>query len=174
MSGNVILPTPPPDSAVREFVLKESTLIVCEGKADQQFLQNLIASRKLSGFQVEFARPTPSDTGGGGQSKFRSFLEALEIPLAQSNPLANIILVSDNDTQPATSFESIQKQINESGLFYAPTRPLRRAKRHKKIPISLYVVMIPWTKEKGTLEHIILDALYDYYPDAKRCAESFY
>ena len=173
MSGNVIPPSDPASITTREFVVSSPTLIVCEGNADQQFLANLIKVRRLGAFQVEIARPDPSDPNSG-QSKFRSFLQALEIPLSRTDVLDNIILVSDNDTNPTASFRSIQRQIRDSGLFNAPSRPLRRARMHKRTEIPLYVMMLPWTKEKGTLEHVILKALYDTYREEKKCVESYY
>jgi hypothetical protein len=162
------------DNRTPGFKIESLNLIVCEGNADQQFLENLISARRLGNFQVMIAKPDPSDTNSGGKSRFRSFLQALEIPLSQSNLLANIILVSDNDLDPSASFQDIQKQIRNSGLFNPPSKPLRRARRNKKNAVSLFVMMIPWTKKKGTLEHLILEALYDVYPNEKKCVEFYY
>lgn len=171
--SGVPVPVQQPMGRTNDFVVSSPNLVICEGSADQQFLQNLIRVHRIAGFQVEFARPDPSDPTGG-HSKFRSFLQSLALPLGGTNPLENIILVSDNDQNPTASFRNICKQISDSGLFNAPSRPLRRARKHRKSGIALFVMMIPWSGESGALEHVTSRALNNTYPDAKRCAESYY
>src|SRR5262245_29369650 len=105
MLGNGSLSHGLENSATEQFVVRCPTLIVCEGNADKQFLEKLIKDRHLHGFQVEIAKSDRNDPNSGN-SKFRSFLLGLEIPLSRTEMLKNIILFSDNDEKPAKSFNN--------------------------------------------------------------------
>jgi len=167
MSDNVCRPSQ--QEAGAGIVITCPNLVVCEGESDRQFLFNLAEKRGLSGFQFEIAKKDESDTGG--QSKFKKFLIGLNGPVSGFELLSTVILVSDNDTNPDASFRSIQRQIKESGAFKVPPEPFKQAK--KRNAPAMFVMMLPWKGKKGTLEHVILEALCDRYSENKRCLDEY-
>ena len=117
-------------------------LLLCEGAEDVAFFERLITVRKLPRFRVK-------DTGGkkskaAGNTRFWFALEALKTEIG----IRNILIVADNDDDPAISFRRVRQQIKRVyGDDRVPNRPLEK----KGSNPSITILMIPWVGECGSL-----------------------
>ncbi len=145
--------------------LRGPWLILCEGQGDAAFLRHLIQKRGLPDFEIKH----PKEGEAGGKSAFGQRLDALKIQPGFEK-LSAVIVVSDNDDEPNSSFGEIQKQIQWAG-FAVPAEPLQIA-RGPNLPATV-VVMLPWVKQPGDLEALCLRAAYDRWPDLKRCLDAY-
>jgi hypothetical protein len=113
-------------------------IILFKGVEDRTFLHELLTVMNVRG-NFDFQKGE-----GRGKDQFKLFLEAL----VTANRKA-IIIVADNDGNPAEAFKNIQKQIGEAG-FTVPTKPRELVQTAGLSPLS--VLMIPWDNEAGCLE----------------------
>lgn len=154
--------------------LTEQRLIICEGRSDQAFFRELIRRRGLAQFDVF----NPQDLNGTGPGKdgYKAFLEGLSVRLASPSPLVRgILLVADNDLDPAVAFANIQRQIREAvGGYGVPANPLEVA-RSTAVPgmPPTVVLMLPWTGERGALESLLLGAIYKGNTGIKACIDDY-
>ncbi len=138
-------------------------LIVCEGKADQQFFQQLIKVRGL--VDVEVASP---DVGGGGVSKFGAFLKALELSEGFLQGIVKlVIVVADNDR--TKSFNAVCREIRLAG-YNAPTHPKVIVQTMGKPAIT--VLMVP-DASPGCLETLCVEAAYRKWPTLRDPLEEY-
>ena len=77
-------------------------LLLCEGPDDREFFRALINARTLPNFRTKF-NGTPTDPRGGN-TKFVPGLR-IHYELGGSRQFQKVLVVSDNDDQPAESFE---------------------------------------------------------------------
>ncbi|MGA2481739.1 MAG: DUF3226 domain-containing protein [Candidatus Acidiferrales bacterium] len=82
-----------------------------------------------------------------------------------------VLVVGDNDADPAASFQHIQSQIQAAGGFGIPASPLEVARSQDKPPIV--VMMLPWTSLPGNLETLCLDAMYAAHNHLKDCIDDY-
>jgi hypothetical protein len=121
-------------------------LLVCEGPKDQLFFQHFIHVRGLPRFHIIAAN---------GKDRFGQAIEAYQIrPRTNYPSIGNILIVADNDDDPADRFENVRRQIEDIYPGTAPDAPLKRS---KKSPYCT-VLMLPWTDEPGTLESLLREA----------------
>ncbi len=126
-----------------------SLVIVCEGQGDQAFFLNLIKTRGLPKFTVVFPNDKPDQGIPGGVDGFAGRLRALRAERG-FDKIEGIIVVSDNDSNPETSFARVQRQVTEACGYPVPTEPLEVARGASGPPIT--VMMLPRTGQPGNLE----------------------
>jgi hypothetical protein len=81
-----------------------------------------------------------------------------------------IIIVADNDGNPAEAFKCIQKQIGEAG-FTIPKNPREIVETPDLPPLS--VLMIPWDNDSGCLETLCMCAANsEYKHQLEVCADA--
>lgn len=125
-------------------------LLICEGPDDVSFFQALLsAHHNLPHFSV---RDTSHIKGqGAGNSRFSNALIGLRVDEESFRTVERILIVADNDEDPAASFRNVQKQINTAfGDKSAPSNVLEWAQVTPNI--RLKVLMIPRANEQGNLE----------------------
>ncbi len=159
MSGNE-------DEGIKE--LKEPCLILCEGEGDSAFFRHLIEERRLAGFEVH--SPRKPLVSGGGRQRFGQLLTALK-PIRGYRALTGIIVVSDNDDDPETSFGVVADQIAAAEGYARPEAPLTVIRAPEVAPVV--VMMIPWTGEKGTLESLCLESASAEYSGIAACLDEY-
>ena len=121
-------------------------LLVCEGLKDQLFFQHFIHVRGLPRFHIIAAN---------GNDRLGEAIEAYQIQPKSNYPsIGNILIVADNDDDPAKRFRNVCRQIDNVYPGTAPDAPLKKS---KKTPYCT-VLMLPWKDEPGTLESILQDA----------------
>jgi hypothetical protein len=136
------------------------TLILCEGEEDAAILNAILAERAIG--PVEFHKEF------GGVTRFRKSLEGL-IPKPKILETKAVIIVADNDAEPAKFFKAVQDEIKFAGLS-APSNPRERAEQDGFPPI--YVLMVPWDNEAGCLETICLMSAGNNHPNIMECVDA--
>ena len=87
--------------------LKYNILIVCEGVGDKNFLDKFILERNLPS-NVGITHVNESATGkSGGREGLGSYLLAIKANRHFEKNIKKIIVISDNDDDMVTSFNSV-------------------------------------------------------------------
>ena len=155
-----------------EITLAKTRTILCEGPADKEFLERLIAQRNLPDFDVLEVR---------GKDRFGRFLFGLATNEGISR-VAGILIVSDCDDSAAARFKEIRTQIqeanrllegsSESGRYGVPDQPLTVARSTEHLP-AVVVLMVPWAGEAGNLETLCVSAIYELRPELRQCVDDY-
>jgi len=132
-------------------------LIICEGHSDHGVLLAVSRAFDLSGAQLHVAR---------GRGNFSRPLRAARVQGYKA-----ILLVSDNDDDPADSWKEVCAQIREAG-YEVPAGP-RAAVVDQNGGPSLRVLMIPWDNVKGAIETLCLPAMESLFADKVKCVDEF-
>ena len=141
--------------------LQGPTLILGEGPQDEAFFTNLITQHRLTGF----------DTGCvGGKDVFGEVLGGLRLDRDFRN-ISCILLVSDNDDDPASAFDGICRQIRDAGGYGIPPQPLTPATASDHP--SVIVMMLPWVDQRGCLETLCYPAAVAASTDISQCVETY-
>ena len=143
-------------------------LIVCEGSGDEAFFRHLIVARSLPRFDIAY--PGKPETKTGGRQGFSACLRALKLIRGFSS-VANIIVASDNDDDPAVSFAEVQDQIRLADGYGVPSAPLAVVQT-QDFP-ALRVLMLPWSGVRGSIENLCLPAVYQNAPHIEVCLDSY-
>ena len=138
--------------------------ILCEGAQDRNFFQELIKARNLPDFYVTHPHFEIEPGGRGGYS---ARLRSMKLQVGWDN-LQGIIVVSDNDSDPAGSFQMVRRLVHEASLT-PPNQPLTI----KSGSPSIAIMMLPATDTNGQLETLCLQAIRAAWPSKFRCAESY-
>jgi hypothetical protein len=152
--------------------LTETTLILCEGKGDEQFLKHLLEARNVTGFQIAYpeARKDAEGNviaGGYGRGSFWYELDALKL-VRGFESLRNIVIVTDSDNDPATAFHEVQEQVARAEGYDVPAALMQPSNRRQDNP-PVIVKTIPGENEPGNLETLILHAVPDYFGAELAC-----
>lgn len=146
----------------------EPRLILCEGEGDASFLNHLIKERNLPGFDIFF--PSNPYTETGGVNGFKEMLESFSL-FHGFRTLKGMLVISDNDDNPANAFRSVSEQISSAEGYKAPGQPLEVIRTDSVPPIV--VVMLPWKDQPGNLETLCLVSSYDSYPPIRGCLDEY-
>ena len=147
------------------LMFKGERFILCEGRADKDFLDSLINGRKLPPFQIRQASEfTEGKTGG--RPAFGTFIEGCPA-LTGFQDLKGIAIVTDNDDEQ--TLNSIEKELAKYG-YSPPKQPKSLGGIGDKPAI---IILIPDDANYGNLETFCLPVLYDTWPTARECIESY-
>ena len=135
----------------------EPRLVICEGHSDHGVLLALSKALDISGAQLHVAR---------GRGNFRSALRAARVQGYNA-----ILIVSDNDDNPADSWNDVCTEIKNAN-YSVPDKPGEVVLDEKGGP-SLRVLMIPWTNEKGAIESLCLPAIENLFVEQVKCVNEF-
>lgn len=124
-----------------------SRLLLCEGPDDAAFFNRLIEVRNLRRFEVRFTNSKTDKTGGN--TKFGLKLRAIKFNPAYDK-IRNILIVSDNDTDPATSLKNVIKQVKQAELLPAPIAELVASTSRPVVTI----MMLPLGGQGGNIEYV--------------------
>jgi hypothetical protein len=141
--------------------------VLCEGSSDKGFLEHLIEHRGLHGFDV--GCPTPETSGGYGVSGFQKYLLAIETSSDRAR-LRGLLVVADGDENPARRFEEIHSAL--AAIDCDVNQPFALSRIESKA-LTIAVFLVPGRDRTGTLEHLLLDAVFEGRPELKRCVSSF-
>lgn len=144
-------------------------LILCEGESDKRFFHNLIGNRGIPDeFQIRF--PDRANKGGG-RSNFGYWLKLMRTASEsfRSN-IQGVLIVSDNDEVPATSFQEVQAALQESNGFPIPDAERTVVKKNDYPAIMIW--MLP-TNRPGSLETIVLEAVFHKWPNVRQPVDKF-
>jgi hypothetical protein len=136
-------------------------VLLCEGQHDSQFFTYLLqAHPSLPAFEISSVDYVLGSRQGGNTR----FTEALdELPsIAGFDQVDRILIVADNDINPAVEFAHIVAQINATAPIIGPpagrfVAPPTEQVRSSGTP-SIVVLMLPWTSIPGNLDTMCLRA----------------
>jgi hypothetical protein len=130
-------------------------VLLCEGLGDHFEARNI-----GSDFSVRV--PFIAGQYAGGRSQFGRYLSSISVDEAFVENVKVVLIVSDNDTDPAVSFAEVQEEIRSSKTFPAPTAELAIA-RSKDGP-AVVVLMLPMGDGPGNLESLCYEAAMTKWP----------
>jgi hypothetical protein len=136
----------------------EPRLIICEGASDHGVHAALMKAQGLSGAQIHVAK---------GRDNFSHPLRGARVQGYKA-----VLIVSDNDDDPASSFDAVCEHIKNADYGDPPTAPRQPIVASQDNP-SLTVLMIPWDGEMGAIETLCLPALEDMFADKIQCLDDF-
>lgn len=144
-------------------------LVLCEGETDKRFLDRLIALRGIPDeFQIKF--PSRSGDNRGGRSKFGPWLSVAYENSDFEKHVRAVLIVSDNDTDPAASLDEVKESLKNSDGFPIPGAA-REVARKEKYP-AVVILMIPHDIQGG-LETLCVTAAYTKWPQLQQPVETF-
>jgi hypothetical protein len=133
--------------------------ILCEGYEDASFTSALIKKASLPPFDVSPNIDMRLASGGG--SGFRAAIMACE-PLEGFSEVHDVVILSDNDIDPARSFAAVSKQIETarhagdiSRNWGAPTEVATKAPGDPSVSIWMW----PAPGQPGCLETLLWQAI---------------
>jgi hypothetical protein len=135
-------------------------LILCEGESDKRFFDKFIEKRHIEPiFQVRF--PGREDVPrGGGNSNFGPWLSAASKLIDFQTNIKAVLVVSDNDTDPAKSIEALIANLRQTG--FAIPQPGQKIAKKRGCP-AVAIIMIP-DGSPGNLETLCLAPFYTKWP----------
>lgn len=140
-------------------------VVVCEGLADAGFISALLVHKGITDYEV--GCPSPKIGGGQGKDKIGKYLEALA-----ANPagLRGILVVVDTDSSASKIFKQMTNAFRSvAPLVPIPTKPFTVTGDNPRSAVFL----VPKKGRRGTLEHLLLEAVFDKKPRLKVCLDSF-
>jgi hypothetical protein len=135
-------------------------LILCEGETDKRFFDRLITNRGIeNAFQVRF--PHKGKDKRAGRSKFGTWLSVAYENEAFKKNVRVVLVVSDNDSDPAKSLTEVKVSLMESDGFPIADHE-RQVARKDGFP-AVVILMIP-NGVQGGLETLCVSAAYSKFP----------
>jgi hypothetical protein len=136
-------------------------LILCEGESDKRFFDKLIEKRKIeNSFQVYF--PSRGNDKRAGRSKFGTWLDVASVSEEFIENIKAVLIVSDNDSEPAKSLEELKEALKSAPAFAIPNKAQEVAAPQRDVP-PLVILMVP-IGGVGGLETLCLTAAYEKWP----------
>lgn len=133
-------------------------LLLCEGVSDKRFFDQLIRCHNISPDQFDVYFPSRYGQDGGGRGKFGPWLSTTyETSESFRENVKAVLIVSDNDDDPAASFAEVQAG-SDRAAFGAPND--ERIVAQKNDHPFVIVLMIPMD-EPGNLETLCVLAAYN-------------
>jgi len=126
---------------------------------DKTFFSELIRARRLPAFQAHF--PHEANETTGGIDKFGQFLLG-NINEQFLRTVRGVLVIADNDTDPAANFDSVRNQIGDAG-YGVPDRQLEFVVSPDPLP-PIAVMMLPLNNLPGNLESVIKPAALEKWP----------
>jgi hypothetical protein len=137
-------------------------LIVCEGPTDCAFVRAIAQEAGVVGAEVQ----CPSDSGtGDGKTYIPRYLEAALSVYGQNIRVLGLIV--DNDDAPDAALALGKDTLMALGYDVTPPNILVTDNRR----VGLYT--LPEIGAQGTLEDLLLLAVFDANPPLRQCVEAF-
>jgi hypothetical protein len=141
--------------------LTEPYLAVCEGHGDARFICALIRHKQIPGCAVG----CPSKTGWPNIPEYLKGIKAIDLirPV-----LHGLIVIADSDEEPDQQFQLMRTALDDAE-FPVPTEPFSI----EGDPLRTAVFIMPRQGQKGTLEHVLLEATFEANAQLKECVDTF-
>jgi hypothetical protein len=148
--------------------LQHELVLLCEGKADQNFLRALLENR--GGFPPFFMFE-PSEEHSGVTS-FSRQLQALRGDPIGFSRVRRIVIVADSGNDPARTFDSIRSQVAAAGNYPVPAT-LSAVEHPASSALGVAIMLLPEDSGPGGLETLCVEALSARHPGTLNCVEQF-
>jgi hypothetical protein len=133
---------------------------MCEGPGDKSLFQRLLT---LHGLTDKFEVDHPGrSSGGAGRGGFAKYLSGASVSPSFLDNVEVVLIVSDNDDDPAESFKEIVDGLKSEKIFTAPAAE-RTLVRKAGMKAGIVILMIPMD-EIGAVETLCVRAAYANWP----------
>ena len=139
------------------FRFNDPVYVLCEGPADVRLVKQVLLRENLEGFSVNYAQ---------GYQKFARHIQGLRTS-SDWRKLRRLVIVGDNDTNPAARWRNAQDALTDEGLP-APDRHANIVEGAHDTP-SAGIFMIPRANEDGALETLLVEAILQEHQDLAEC-----
>ncbi len=126
------------------LAILQPTVLIVEGKDEEQFFDALINYIGLKGIQI-----LPI----GGKTRLKYNLKAL-VSTTRFSEIKSLGIIRDANTNPDSAFQSVQKALQDSGLP-VPSKALKPVGFKPRIT----VMILPDEKTPGMLEDVCINAV---------------
>ena len=156
-------------------------LVICEGESDEEFIHQLVnEDKRLKGIGVwSLLLPPHIDDANRDSAGVGGYTKRLQGLLTETGleTCKLIVVMADNDDDPAKKLAEVKKAIKKSRLFGIPDKPRDIAQpvsipRGRHVP-DIAILMIPWDDECGGLETMCFAAGRVKNKKIARCIDSF-
>ena len=139
------------------FRFNDPVYVLCEGPADVRLVKQVLRRENLEGFSVNYAQ---------GYQKFARHIQGLRTS-SDWRKLRRLVIVGDNDTNPAARWRNAQDVLTDEGLP-APDRHANIVEGAHDTP-STGIFMIPRANEDGALETLLVEAILLEHQNLAEC-----
>jgi len=149
-------------------LLPHPFFIATEGLGDARFVDEILKFSNIMNCSVG----CPSHvTGGMGKDAFPKYFLAIQTAKTrvQSVNLRGLIVVADANGDAEKRFNEVAEALNDA-QFPWPNRPFEITESNG-FRVAIY--MIPGVGESGTLEHLLLRAVFRKSPHLEQCLTDF-
>lgn len=137
-------------------------VLLCEGDGDLKFYRLLLKEHGLDE-KFQIVKPEYKAMHDGGRGSFGHYLKYIQVNKSWRREVQAVLIVSDNDIDPAASFSEVQADLKTVTGYGVPDAPGVVAKSKYGLP-SVVVLMVP-IDEPGSLETLCLTPAYEKWPD---------
>jgi hypothetical protein len=143
--------------------------IVTEGMGDARFVDELLQFKNITACSV--GCPSSQSAGGTGKDAFLKYFSAVQTARtrAKSIALKGVLVIADADGNATDSFNAVAKALEDS-QFPKPPRAFETAQVNG---LKVAVYLLPAKGETGTLEHLLLRAVFEKFPNLDKCLNDF-
>lgn len=161
-----ILPKPINDRLQSPFV------IVCEGYGDAKFIDQLLTFHQIDSCTIG----CPSDDvckEHEGKTKLEKYLRGIRFETKKQNAkvLRGLLVIVDSDQDPNSQFESARSALKEAD-FPFPDKQFDIKQHTDSFRSAIF--LMPGENRTGTLEHLLLEAIFDKIPSFSGCIDEFF
>jgi hypothetical protein len=142
--------------------------IVAEGMGDARFIDELLQFKGITSCSVG-CPSRESSKNKTGKDAFPEYLLAIQTARARAKsvPLRGLLTVADADGDAGRSFTAVTNAL-ENAQF---PKPADAFKISEVDGFKVAVYLVPGEGETGTLEHILLKAVFKKSPALEKCLE---
>lgn len=143
--------------------------IVTEGIGDARFTDELLRFKKITNCSI--GCPTQESAQGMGKEAFPKYFSAIQSARsrAKSVSLRGLLVIADANGNADHSFDAIAAALH-TAIFPVPNGPFE-VNIAGGFKIAVYLV--PGEGETGTLEHLLLKAVFQKTPGLEKCVDDF-
>jgi hypothetical protein len=149
-------------------VLPDPFFIVTEGLGDARFVDKLLQFKNIANCSI--GCPSQMSAQGMGKNSFSQYFAAIQTARsrAKSVALRGLLVIADANGDVSASFDEIVGALQRAGF---PVPPDAFSISGGKFRIAIYLV--PGKGETGTLEHLLLRAVFGKSPGLEKCLDDF-
>jgi hypothetical protein len=149
-------------------VLPRPFFIVTEGMGDARFVDKLLIFKGITNCSI--GCPSTASAMGMGKDAFPKYFSAIQAAMtrAESVPLRGLLVIADANGNADQSFDAIVTAL-QTATFPVPNHPFTISGNEFKVAVYL----VPGEGETGTLEHLLLKAVFQKTPGLEKCLEDF-
>ena len=146
--------------------------ILCEGVSDANFIAKLMEYHGIDATTWDIAYPQkeseqfPGVYQSTGVSGYKAHLEGLET-IGQAKRISRLLVLADNDTDPAASFKGIRTQMKGADFDSPKTAGEVMVANGR----ATAILMLPGNGDPGCLESLLLNAVLAARPELQRCVD---